>query len=27
MVAIFSLAAGEPDLVSEYWRKLSSTLN
>ena len=27
MVAIFNLAAGEPDLVSEYRRKLSSTLN
>lgn len=27
MLAIFSLAAAEPDLVSEYRRKLSSTLN
>jgi putative thioredoxin len=27
MVAIFNLAAGEPDLVSEYRRKLSSALN
>ena len=26
MVAIFSLAAGEPDLVSEYRRKLGSAL-
>ena len=27
MVAIFNLAAGEPDLVSEYRRKLGSALN
>ncbi len=27
MVAIFNLASAEPDLVSEYRRKLSSTLN
>jgi putative thioredoxin len=27
MLAIFNLAAGEPDLVSEYRRKLGSALN